>query len=102
MASFGFQSNHEVRSIRLRDLLAAPLKVAHLSSVPVVMTNYRVKESWLFGSTSITQRLPDLEACSGFETLGTHLKIPLSAAESTDTLAVGSSDASAIRRALRD
>jgi hypothetical protein len=102
MASFGSQSNHEVRSLRLKELVAAPERLAHLSSVPVVMANYRISSSWLFGSSNITQRLPDVEPCSGFETLGAHLQIPLSAVESSDTLAVSSSDARAIQRALRD
>lgn len=101
MATFESQSNHTVRSLRLKDLLAAPDRLAHLYSVNVVMANYRVRTGWL-GGTSITQRLPDIEPCSGFETLGTHLKIPLSAVESTDTLAVNSMDYRAIKRALLD
>ena len=74
--------------------------MVHLGSVPIVMANYRVAGGWLFGSASISQRLPDIEPCSGFETLGTHLG--LSSAQSSDVLAVNSVDAQAIRRALRD
>ena len=91
-----------MRSLKLKELLTAPDRLSHLASVPVAMANYRVKESWWFGSSSISQRLPDIEACSGFETLGAHLKIPADVAESTDTLAVSSMDARAIKRALRD
>lgn len=100
--TFESQSTHTVRSLRLKELLAAPDRLAHLSSVNVVMANYRVRESWLFGSATITQRLPDIEPCSGFETLGAHLKISPAEVESTDTLAVSSVDYRAIKRALRD
>jgi len=102
MATFDNQPNHEVRSLKLKELLAAPDRLAHLSTVPVVMTNYRINESWWFGTCSISQRLPDVEPCSAFETLGSHLRIPLSSVESTDTLAVSSMDTRAILRALRD
>lgn len=102
MESFGSQPNHEMRSLKLKEVLAGKERLAHLASVPVVMANYQVQESWLFGGSSISQRFSDLEACSSFETLGTHLQIPLSSAESTDTLAVSSLDARAIRRALGD
>ena len=102
MSTFETQSTHTVRSLRLKDLLAAPDRLAHLSSVGVAMANYRVKDSWLFGGASITQRFPDIEACSGFETLGVHLKIPVGDVESTDTLAVSAIDYRAIKRALRD
>jgi hypothetical protein len=96
--SFGTQSSHEVRSLKLKPLLEASSKLAHLSSIPVALANYRVSSGWF--SSSVSMRFPDLEACSAFETLGTHLKLSVSQVEDRDTLAVSASDARAIQHAM--
>jgi len=98
MSSFGTQSSHEVRSLTLKPLLEASSKLAHLASIPIAMANYRVSTGWF--SSSISMRFPDLEACSVFETLGTHLRLSAEQVEDRDMLAVSASDARAIQHAL--
>ena len=87
-----------MRSLKLKPLIKCASKLAHLASIPVAMANYRVVAGWF--SSSIGQRFPDLEACSVFETLGTHLCIALAYVEDKDELAVNSSDWRAIKHAL--
>jgi hypothetical protein len=94
--SFGAQSTHEVRSLKLKPLIKNAHQLAHLNSIPVAMANYQVYNGWF--SSSISQRYPDLEPCSMFETLGAHLK--LTSAEDKDMLAVSAADARAIQNAL--
>lgn len=60
------------------------------------MANYRIAPGWF--TTTIGQRFPDLEACSAFETLGTHLAI--SNVNEMDELAVSASDMRAIKHAI--
>lgn len=96
--SFETQTTHEIRSLKLKTLIKGSGKLAHLSSIPVTMANYRVNTGWF--SSSIGQRFPDLEPCSVFETLGAHLAVAADSVKDGDELAVNGADWRAIKHAL--
>lgn len=98
--SYNNQLSHEVRSIKLQTLVKGADKLAHLTNIGVAMTSYTLYQGW-FGSVSIIQRWKDLEPCGMFDTLGVHLKVPLSTIEEKDMIAVAASDAEAIAHALQ-
>ncbi len=98
--SFETQTSHEMRSLKLKTIVKNAAKLAHLTSIPVTLANYRVKSGWL--STYIDQRFPDLEPCSVFETLGTHMNISLNTIRDEDEFAVNSNDWRVIKSRLQD
>lgn len=97
--SFEGQSNHEVRSLSLQQLIRNKPNLAHLGKISVVMTNYEISNGWWIGP-EITNRRETMEVCNGFDSLDLHLRLKPSTVRSTDTLAVNSVDAAAIVRAM--
>lgn len=107
MSSFGTQSSHEVSSLKLKGLLIAQRdhpdvasQLQRFAATPIVMANYTISKGWFTSAVSISQRLPDLVSCSGFENLAMHLCIPVDAASDEDTLAVTADRARDIRSTL--
>lgn len=97
--SFEGQSNHEVRSLSLHQLVKHKANLAHLGNITIVMTNYEITNGWWMGP-EISSRRDTMEICNGFDTLDLHLRLKASSIRSTDMLAVNSVDAAAIRRAM--
>jgi hypothetical protein len=99
MSSFEGQSNHEVRSLRLSELVKNKNDLAHLGSISIVMTNYEISNSWWSGPEIVSRR--DTMELGGFEKLEVHLRLKPSSVKTCDSLAVNSVDAAAINRALK-
>ena len=100
--SFGTETNHEMKSFKLFDLLTRCDDLKQLGDIPIVMSNYYFGESWfVFGAPSIGKRLPDIEPTPKPETLGQHMKIPLNSVRpNIDIIAIDVKDAGRIRQAL--
>lgn len=96
---FGTQMNHEIttENLPLQKLIEHKAKLAHLHEIPIILSNYQVREHW-FAAPIIVHRRETMEVCT--EVLSVHLEIDPRTVAKSDAVALSQTNAAIVKKLL--